>query len=770
MLKTDTWAISECDYNKKILPLHETLYAQGNGYLGTRGTFEEHEKTATSGVEGVYINGFYETQDIHYEEAAYGFTDKSQTMLNLPNGKIIQLVVDGQPFSLDSGTVLDYSRRLDFKKGAVVRKICWRSDNGREVLIEITRLISFKRKHVMAIQYKVKPLSGDFPIKIISSIDSNVTNISKTEDPRIGSNLKGSSFTIDCLEQQDNCSSLKLTTKKSRLSLCIAMQNQISHCNHKHSFIKDGYLVDEFTIAAGQAETVTLNKYLVYYENQDKAEHELLTETKQILSETAQAGFEKIAAEQELYMASYWDKADIQIDGADEIMQGLRFNLFHLLQSTGKDGKTSVSAKGLSGEGYEGHYFWESETYIMPVFLFSFPEIAKSILMYRYHKLNQAREIAALMNHKGAMFPWRTINGYECSAYFLAGTAQYHITGGVSYAVKRYFEATQDDPFIIHYGAELLMETARFWLSAGHFNPRKGNSFCIDCVTGPDEYTALVNNNCYTNVMAAENLLSAFEIYTFLKEKYPQELEMLKEKITLDEEEPALWKKAGEHIYLPYDETLHIYKQDDTFLDKKMWDFENTPKENYPLLLHYHPLVIYRHQVSKQPDLLLIELLARHRFDLDQIKRDYTYYNQVITHDSSLSESIFSIIACMAGDYQKAEDYFLATVRLDLDNTHNNTQDGLHMANMAGAWASVVNGFAGMSIEQGSIKFRPYIPVHWNSYRFKLNFKKRLLEIAVFHDRTEFSLLAGEPLELFCYDQAVTINDQEMIQKNDHSI
>lgn len=761
----DTWGISENEYDRTALPLRETLYAQGNGYLGTRGTFEEREKDCPYGVEGVYINGFYETQDIHYEESAYGFAAESQTMLNLPNGKVIQLMIDGEQFSLDTGEVLGYFRKLDFKGGTVRREIRWRSPKGREVLIEVSRLISFKMREVMAIRYQVKPLSGDFPIRLISSIDSNVKNLSKAEDPRIGSNLKGAAFTIDKTESGEDVSCLSLTTNRSGLRLSVAMKNRINSCEHRISYTREGYLTDEFTVSGKKGEWILLDKYLVYHREEEGGGGDGAGEAKRLVREASQLGYDGLREAQEAYLENYWERADIRIQGADEVLQGLRFNLFHLLQGTGQDGKTSVSAKGLSGEGYEGHYFWESETYIMPVFLYSFPEIAKSLLMYRYNILNQAREIAGIMNHKGAMFPWRTINGYECSAYFPAGTAQYHITGGVSYALKRYFEATQDEEFMVDFGAEMLMETARFWLSAGHFNENKGGAFCIDCVTGPDEYTALVNNNCYTNVMASENMLFAHEIYELLKEKYPKQLEQLCVRIHLKETEPGMWKKAGERIYLPYDETLQIYKQDDAFLDKKMWDFENTPKENYPLLLHYHPIVIYRHQVSKQPDLLLIELLARHRFEIGQVKRDYEYYSKVITHDSSLSESIFSIVACMTEDYGRAEKYFMDTVRLDLDNTHNNTQDGLHMANMAGAWASVVNGFAGMSVEKGNLKFNPYLPKGWKSYSFRLKFRKRLLEVTVARDRTEFCILEGEPLEIYCNQKPLTVQDRQTVPR-----
>ena len=742
----DPWAISEDRYISETMPLKETLYAQANGYLGTRGTFEEDVKP--HGVEGVYINGFYETQDIHYEESAYGFATTSQTMLNLPNGKIIRVFLGEEEFSMENGTVLSYNRKMDFRKGVLKREIRWRSPTRKEVLIETARLISFTRKHVMAIRYRITPLNRYFPIRIVSCINADVTNISKDDDPRIGSNLSGRSFDIKGKIRDGNTAGMVIETKRSGKQCCIIMHNQMNKYNINMSADTALLPVNDFMVNAKIGEPVELNKTIVYYAEDGINYKELEKRATDILNNAISCGFEKLTLEQEKYLTKFWDNADICIEGADDILQGLRFNTFQLLQNTGKDGKTSVSAKGLSGEGYEGHYFWESETYIMPAFMFTAPEIARSLLMYRYSILDMARENAKVMNHQGAMYAWRTINGYECSAYFPAGAAQYHITGGVSYAIKRYYDSTGDINFIRDYGAEILIETARFWLSAGHFNDRKDGKFCIDGVTGPDEYTAIVNNNCYTNIMASENMLFAADMHDLMKEKFPKQYKKLQKKINIGENEAANFRLAGENIYLPYDEKFGIYMQDDSFLEKKKWDFDSAPKDKYPLLLHYHPLVIYRHQVSKQPDLLLIEFLVRNRFDTAQTKRDYDYYSTVTTHDSSLSESVFAILASMVGDYDKAYQYFVDIVRLDLDNTHNNTEHGLHMANLAGVWGSVIFGFAGVNIKDGTLEFSPHLPDKWKSYTFRLQFQGRKIEVLINKSGAHYTLLKGKPLDI----------------------
>jgi alpha,alpha-trehalose phosphorylase len=415
----------------------------------------------------------------------------------------------------------------------------------------------------------------------------------------------------------------------------------------------------------------------------------------------------------------------------------------------GRDGKSNISAKGLTGEGYEGHYFWDTEMYIIPAFLYSNPSISRKLLEYRYSTLDKARARAREMSHrKGALFPWRTINGEECSGYFPAGTAQYHINADIAHAIKKYMDVTLDNEFMLQCGAEILFETARLWADLGFFNLSKDGKFCINCVTGPDEYTAIVNNNFYTNVMAGENLEYAYNIAVWMEREHNQNYKRLVSEIGLVPEEIAKWKMAADNMYVPYSGKHGMHLQDDTFLEKKVWDFENVPKENYPLLLHYHPLVIYRHQVCKQADVVLALFLLGHKFSLDQKRRDYDYYEKVTTHDSSLSACIFSIVANDIGYHEKAYDYFIKTARMDLDDYQGNTHHGVHTANMAGSWMCMVNGFAGMRVYDDVISFQPYIHPNWEEYSFKITYRGRIIKLTISNKGTTYELLQGNELEI----------------------
>jgi alpha,alpha-trehalose phosphorylase len=309
-------------------------------------------------------------------------------------------------------------------------------------------------------------------------------------------------------------------------------------------------------------------------------------------------------------------------------------------------------------------------------------------------------------------------------------------------------EATEDTEFFVNCGAEILFETARLWADLGRFIESKNNKICINEVTGPDEYTALVNNNCYTNLMAKENLEYAYRTASWMKENNKAEFDRLAAKLGLQKEEMDFWKKAADNMYIPYDESLKIYPQDDSFLDKVPWDFENTPRENYPLLIHYHPLVIYRHQVCKQADLVLAEFLLPNKFDKEQKKRDYDFYEKVTTHDSSLSTCIFSIMASEIGYHDKAYKYFLETAAMDLTNSHGNTKDGIHAANMAGAWMCLVNGFAGMRAYEDILSFNPHIPEQWEEYSFKVTYRGRLIEVRVDRENITYTLLEGDNIDI----------------------
>ncbi len=761
--RLDEWEIIEDNFDPDRNLHSETIFSIGNGFIGIRGTFEEGlEDDSKPGAEGTFLNGVYEEGTIRYGEMAHGFPEKSQTMINAANGKKIILQLDDEIFNMQAGNILYYRRFINMREGILKRNLIWQSTMGKQIRLETERLVSFQRRNLAVVRYKVTPLNFDGTIKIISEIDGDTKDALGEKDPRIGSGLEaGSFYTIDIVADSDTAALFQRTKRTGITVACVAKGAVRTEC----SYTSDKYICGdrvgfEYTVAGQKGKAIEYTKFIAYEASIESCDS-LMSHTLKVLESAMGKGYNELAIEQREFLSDYWYSSDIEIKGDIALQQAIRFNLFHLLQSVGRDGKTNICAKGLTGEGYEGHYFWDTEMYIIPAFLYSSPDISRKLLEYRYGTLDKARERAREMSHmKGALFPWRTINGEECSGYFPAGTAQYHINAAIAHAIKKYMEATQDDGFLLSYGAEILFETARLWADLGYFNAGKDGRFCINCVTGPDEYTAIVNNNFYTNIMAKDNLEYAYNTAVWMREYHRPEYDRLAAGIGLEPEETELWKLAAGNMYLPYSEKHGIHMQDDTFLDKKVWDFENVPRENYPLLLHYHPLVIYRHQVCKQADVVLALFLLGHKFSLEQKRRDYEYYEKVTTHDSSLSACIFSIVANDIGYHEEAYDYFIKTARMDLDDYQGNTHHGVHTANMAGSWMCIVNGFAGMRVYDDILSFKPYIHPDWESYSFKIAYRGRLIELTIRSGETSYELLGGNELEITHRNKKYRLKDR----------
>jgi alpha,alpha-trehalose phosphorylase len=406
-----------------------------------------------------------------------------------------------------------------------------------------------------------------------------------------------------------------------------------------------------------------------------------------------------------------------------------------------------VPAKGLTGHAYEGHYFWDTEIYVLPFLTYTSPRIARNLLAFRYKTLPQARERARQLGHRGAMFPWRTISGEEASAYYAAGTAQYHINADIMYALRKYVQATGDEQFLRDCGAEMLVETARLWLDLGFYSDAKGGKFCINAVTGPDEYNTVVNNNAYTNLMARENLRYAAETVKSLQATEPDSYKALVHKTALEPSEVEAWSRAAENMYVPYDEKLKIIPQDDSFLEREPWDFRNTPSDHYPLLLFYHPLIIYRKQVIKQADVVLAMFLLGDVFSQETKKRNFHFYDPLTTGDSSLSSCVEAIIAAQTGDMEKAFRYGMAALLMDLADVGGNVKDGCHIASMGGAWMMLAYGFGGMRDHDGTLSFWPRRAPQDNAIlRFPVTYRGQILEVEIAQEKVEYTLREGECL------------------------
>lgn len=747
----ESWRITETGFDQKQNYRNETTFALSNGYLGTRGTFVEgYDFDVDTGLEGNFINGFYESEHVRYGEWNYGFPTMSQSLLNLPDCKRVEIYVDGERMDLRKGKILSYSRSLHMDQGVVTREVEWESESGKQVRFYSCQLVCLNRKNLMALKLTVTPLDFSGKIKLVSKLSADVENHTRKTNPLVDYGPFGRCIEPDVIGAKDHRFYYQGTTRNSKLTMACAAAHKCSGEAMYHVGELDASIT--YTVDVKIGTSAELTKYIAYTSSLDAL---CLRSVLTTVLDIAEAdGFDKLLKEQKDAMDTFWQAADIQIDGDEALQQGLRFNLFHIMQAAGRDGKTGMGAKGLSGEGYEGHYFWDTEMYVLPVFIWTNPELAKQLLLYRYNTLPQARERAKVLGHpKGALYPWRTINGEEASTYFPLGTAQYHINGDIAYAVWQYYEATGDYEFLRDYGAEMLVETARVFADVGGFAECRSGKYCICAVTGPDEYNAIVDNNLYTNLLAQENLNAAL-----------RSLEILgtdADKLAISEEEKAFWKKVADNMYLPYDEKLGVYLQDDGFMMRKPYDENSIPEDKRHLLYeNYHPLFIYRQRMSKQADAIYGLQLLSHRFTDEELLRNYEFYQTVTLHHSSLSTSIFGMLACRVGKLEDACKYFSESARMDLDDYHENFYAGIHAANMAGTWQSIVFGFAGMRRVNGLPEFSPILPEGWKGYAFSIRYRGSLLKISVTGNGADFTLENELPITFRIRERTVTLTNE----------
>jgi alpha,alpha-trehalose phosphorylase len=762
----ETWEVTETSFDKKNNYRNETTFSLSNGYIGTRGTFEEaYPFDVDTGLEGNFINGFYESEQIRYGEANFGSPLLSQSLLNLPNLKETRVFIDDEEFSKESGTVSDYFRTLHMKDGILERGLVWTSPRGRKIFVNIKRLVSFDMKNIMAIRYQVTPIDFSGKVRFVSRLEANVENHTRKTNPIVDYGPFGRKLDPDKISAENCRLFYQGTTQTSHLTV---------GCGSSHRIVSGQKVTDEkyvtneldasvsLTIEVKENEPIVLEKMICYTSSLDMPTDGIEAYVVKTLDEADKKGYESLSEKQKEYMNGFWETAGIEIDGddADALKQGIHFNLFHILQSAGRDGRTGMGAKGLSGEGYEGHYFWDTEMYVLPVFAYTEPDVARKLLDYRYSKLDQARDRARILGHdKGALFPWRTINGEEASTYYPLGTAQYHINADIAYALSLYLQTSGDVEYLKEKGAEILIETARVWADVGCFAECKGGKYCICSVTGPDEYNVLVDNNFYTNLMARENIRDAANAVRYLAEHDPKCMEGLEKRLDFSMDELVLWDKIVENMYFPYDETRQIYPMDDGFLMRKPWDESKIPPEKRAWLYeNYHPLFIMRQRMSKQADAILGMYLHNDLFTEEEIRRNYDFYQEVTLHHSSLSTCIFGIVASDIGYHDEAYKYFSQSARMDLDDYHNNFYAGIHAANMAGTWQAIVNGFAGVRCQNSKLKFKPSLPKEWNSYTFKLRYKGSVIKVHVEREAVEFTLISGETATFYVNGREITLS------------
>jgi alpha,alpha-trehalose phosphorylase len=754
----EPWAVRETTLDLEALAQTESIFALANGHLGLRGNLDEGEPF---GLPGTYLGGFYEKRDLPYAEAGFGYPEAGQTVVNVTNGKIIRLLVEDEPLDIRYGQLLSHERVLDMRSGLLHRTAEWESPTGRRVRVRSTRLVSFTQRAVAAIQYEVEPLEDGIQVVVQSELVANEALPEVRGDPRAAT-VAGPPL-VSCLhDSSDDRAILVHRTRASQLTMAAAMAHIVDGPEDmkmtSESFDDVGRVVVSADVTPDRP--LRLIKFLAYGWSAQRSVPALQDQVSAALVGAAHTGWDGLLAEQRSYLDDFWERADVEVEGDSELQEAVRFGLFHTLQAGARGEQRAIAAKGLTGPGYDGHTFWDTESFVLPVLTYTAPRAAADALRWRHRTLGLAKERAKVLGLRGAAFPWRTIAGEECSSYWPAGTAAFHINADIAYAVVRYLEISQDEDFEREVGLELLVETARLWRSLGHHDAI--GRFRIDGVTGPDEYSAVADNNVYTNLMARRNLSAAAAV----AERHPRKAQAL----GVDDEEMASWRDAAQDMLIPYDEDLGVHPQAEAFTEHQEWDFDSTPPENYPLLLHYPYFDLYRKQVVKQADLVLATFLCPDAFTAEEKARDFAYYERLTVRDSSLSACIQAVMAAEVGLLELAYDYFAEAALLDLEDTEHNTRDGVHIAAVAGAWIAAVAGFGGLRELRGQLSFAPRLPSALTRLVFRVSTHGRSLVVEVSAKEAKYSLVAGEELEISHHGKKLTVKAGRSVTRRIPSI
>ncbi|HLV11074.1 MAG TPA: beta-phosphoglucomutase [Trueperaceae bacterium] len=754
-LTVEPWRVREVGLDPERLAAHESVFALGNGYLGVRGVLEEGPPPGARSVPGTFLNGFHELDEIVYPEGGYGQAKVRQTLLNVTAATGLTVSLDGEPVGCGE-RARDHERTLDLRAGTLTRTLTWHGSGGKRTRLTYTRCVSLEHAGRMALRLEVEPIDGPVALEVTHRLDGRVQNQVERGDPRLGSAL-GGQVLLPVAHGHDDSGRLLLSQRadKSGMQLVCAADHEVSGSAPAVRAASEPY-VATWSAALTAAGPATVDVRVVYLDARRAQPAELVAAAHAELDAYAAAGgVPALLAGQRAYLERFWGSADVVVEGDDAVQQSVRFGLFHLLQGAGRDGRTNIAAKALTGEGYEGHTFWDSEVYVVPVFTRVWPELARSLLAYRVALLPAAVARARELHRAGALYPWRTISGPEASAYFPAGTAQVHIDGDVVLAMRRYVEATGDVGLLWDGAVDVVFECARFY--AGYGAVGRDGRFHLHTVTGPDEYTALVDDNHFTNKLVRETLRYAVELAAELPRLDAERWERAKARLGVTDAEVARWAELAELVHLPVDPSLGVTPQDASFLSKPEWPWDEVPPERYPLLLHYHYLDIYRHQVLKQADTLLAHTLLPEDVPRWQLRRDVAYYAPRTTHDSSLSACTHAVAYAELGDVETAARFFDATARVDLDDTHGNADHGVHVAAMGGTYLGLLDGFAGYRVQGGRMSFRPRLPRRWRRLAFRLNWRGSRVRVDVRRDVTRYELLSGRPVELLHRGRVVTL-------------
>jgi alpha,alpha-trehalose phosphorylase len=730
--RPEPWRIRLVGLPEADIAQVESLFALSNGHIGVRGNLDEGDP---AGLPGTYLNSFYETRPLPYAEAGYGYPESGQTILNVTDGKLIRLHVNDEPFDMRYGGIDSHEQTLDMRRGVLERETVWVSPSGVRVRVCSTRLVSLTRRSLLAIHYRVEAVDQPLRVVVQSELVANEDLPAQSGDPRVAAAIEHPLRPVE-QDAKDLRATLIHRTERSRLRMAAAMDHQVDCADQYVTELAVHPDWARMTISADLAAggSLDLTKFVTYGWSSQRSVHALRDQVVAALVSALDATWDEVVREQETAFDDFWSGADVEVDGPVQIQQAVRFGIFHAYQAAARAEMRAIPAKGLTGPGYDGHAFWDTESFVLPLLSATAPIAARDALRWRLSTMDLAQERAATLRLAGAAFPWRTIRGQECSAYWPAGTAAMHLNADIAVAAARYVWWTGDDIFERDVALPLLVETARLWMSLGYEGA--DGRFHIDGITGPDEYSAIADDNIYTNLMAARNLAAAADAVA----RWPEHTDA-------SDAEAAAWRRAADRVALPYNERLKVHEQSARFTEHKTWDFERSAQENgYPLLLHAPYFDLYSRQVIKQADLMLAMHWCGTAFTAAEKARAFAYYEPLTVRDSSLSACTQAVMAAEVGHLDLAADYLAEAALMDLHDLEHNAKDGLHIASLAGGWLALVAGFGGMRDSGDRLFFRPQLPPGWQRLRFSVRPRGQRLHVDITAGRVEYHLEGDEPL------------------------
>lgn len=748
--KLDPWKIIEEGFDPQRSMVSESVFSLGNEYMGVRGYFEEG--STCDSLLGSYFNGIYEYYYDVNKSAYKGIVDHTHFMVNSVDWLYTRITVDGERLDLKTASYNGFVRILDLRDGTLAREFVWNTRSGKSLKIRFLRFLNMESTSEGFQRISFEPLNFSGDLELIMGLDFGILHASKQKNfwkvvkkeaegdtaAIIGETLTTGQqvFSGFRLAGDDIAGRSVYETDKAigyKLSLTL-MQGRTS----KVDKLVSNVAVKAPSTELGELWSAGLGKVL---EQWSKGLDEALEENRRIWN-------------------NIWDRFDIQIDGDEKNQQGIRFCIFQMQQTyNGQDPANNIGAKGLTGEAYNGHAFWDTETYCLPFYIFNSPKAARNLLEFRYSKLDKAMERARMLDGEGACYPVATLNGEEACDLWQHASIQFQASTGVAYGIWHYVHISKDKEFLYTYGAEMLVQISRFLKSRGAWG-QTSKKFGFFAVMGPDEFHMMVNNNCYTNYMAKKTFDYTLEVLEEMRKNSAWQYEELQRKTGFTEAELIDFKSCSDNMLILLDESSGIYEQHEGYFNLPHIDVDSIPVEEFPLYYNWSYDRIYRYDMIKQPDVLMFMFLYNQEFSVECKRANYEYYEPRTIHESSLSPSVHSVFASELQRHEEAFDFFSFATRLDLDNYNRNTREGLHTTSLAGAWINIVYGFGGMRSDGAVLSFKPSIPRTWNSYSFRIVYEEAVLSIKVSKEDLSFNVLNDKKITVKIYDEIYEVDSK----------